>query len=650
MSRAKRESLTKKERASAVRAKRKHDPNPERKGEPINVSNFGKGKISENMENLEEKNVPTSPEKWAQAKSQAKAKFDVYPSAYANGWAAKKYKEMGGGWKSVSEDVNEQHADMGRFEPVKPHNVKNVANVSPRRTSDSAIVKLKEQSDTFEKNEMAQTQLHFIKYASKEILDYIEMGGEIEEWYQNKLSKVQSEVESLHSYIEGEKRRTGMVAEESEQIDELSKDTLNSYMGKAAKDNLTSLMKPGMIAKKQAAKRFIGMQKAGEKLAKEETLEEGRPSQRHPLEGHDYHKKTDAELIYIAKDAHKAAEAMKSHNTDAENKYRDQANDSATVRYFRQKNGMPEWYKKKYGHMKEEVEQIDEISKTTLGSYVKRASQDAVTKAMKYASNRDESGKESGTLKKISDRESGIRKASDRLTKEEVEQIDELSKKTLGSYIKKSSDSLDTHSYMAGKSGDDEDYIKSLKRKQGINKATDRLTKEEVDLDEASTGMGPFGMGHVTIDSPGHRLHGKKADVFHKHEDGRVNVQIRHSNRKGDVTNLTLKPNQFKMNEQVADAPFDPPYSKKTGSQTDKSGAKHGPMSTAKHLARMALAKQARTPAKKNDERKTSIVREAMVDAKKRDAKKKDEKKMDGSNNDKFQADPELTTQKLNNF
>jgi len=104
MSKEKRASLTKKERASAVRAKRKHDPNPERKGEPINVSNFGKGKISEDMENLDEKNVPTSPEKWAQAKAQAKAKFDVYPSAYANGWAAKKYKEMGGGWKSVSEE------------------------------------------------------------------------------------------------------------------------------------------------------------------------------------------------------------------------------------------------------------------------------------------------------------------------------------------------------------------------------------------------------------------------------------------------------------------------------------------------------------------------------------------------------------------
>ncbi len=47
MSNAKRAMLSKKERASAVAAKRRHDPNPERKGEPINVSSFGKGKISE---------------------------------------------------------------------------------------------------------------------------------------------------------------------------------------------------------------------------------------------------------------------------------------------------------------------------------------------------------------------------------------------------------------------------------------------------------------------------------------------------------------------------------------------------------------------------------------------------------------------------
>lgn len=46
-----------------------------------------------------ERNIPTSPEKWAKAKAAARAKFKVYPSAYANLWAAKKYKSMGGGWK-----------------------------------------------------------------------------------------------------------------------------------------------------------------------------------------------------------------------------------------------------------------------------------------------------------------------------------------------------------------------------------------------------------------------------------------------------------------------------------------------------------------------------------------------------------------------
>ena len=52
-------------------------------------------------ENIEEKNVPTNPTLWSRAKSLAKSKFDVYPSAYANGWAAKWYKSKGGGWKKA---------------------------------------------------------------------------------------------------------------------------------------------------------------------------------------------------------------------------------------------------------------------------------------------------------------------------------------------------------------------------------------------------------------------------------------------------------------------------------------------------------------------------------------------------------------------
>ena len=52
------------------------------------------------------KNVPTNPSLWSECKAWAKRTFDVYPSAYANGAAAKRYKSKGGGWKKASSDVN----------------------------------------------------------------------------------------------------------------------------------------------------------------------------------------------------------------------------------------------------------------------------------------------------------------------------------------------------------------------------------------------------------------------------------------------------------------------------------------------------------------------------------------------------------------
>lgn len=59
---------------------------------------------------------PTNPSLWARAKSAARSKFDVYPSAYANAWAAKWYKSKGGGWR-MSEDAESSpaRADDGPF-------------------------------------------------------------------------------------------------------------------------------------------------------------------------------------------------------------------------------------------------------------------------------------------------------------------------------------------------------------------------------------------------------------------------------------------------------------------------------------------------------------------------------------------------------
>jgi hypothetical protein len=80
--------------------------------------------IKEEIKNsLMEKNTPTDPGKWSYYKSQAKKKFDVYPSAYANAWAAKQYKKAGGGWrKGKSESVEEKLVYKGGSDLRKLYN------------------------------------------------------------------------------------------------------------------------------------------------------------------------------------------------------------------------------------------------------------------------------------------------------------------------------------------------------------------------------------------------------------------------------------------------------------------------------------------------------------------------------------------------
>lgn len=67
-----------------------------------------------------------------------------------------------------------------------------------------------------------------------------------------------------------------------------------------------------------------------------------------PIPGHDYHTKTNAQLQYIAKDAHDAAVATRgmsmydpnSHTRqDTEGKYLDQMNNAASVLGYRARGG-----------------------------------------------------------------------------------------------------------------------------------------------------------------------------------------------------------------------------------------------------------------------------------------------------------------------
>jgi hypothetical protein len=396
MSNEKRAKLSKKERASAVATKRKHDPNPERKGEPINVSNFGKGKISEDMENLDEKNVPTSPEKWAQAKSQAKAKFDVYPSAYANGWASKKYKAMGGGWKSVSEDTEMTEGAVPAQEKIIT--VKHKTSGKTLRISAGAAAKYrmqgyhyhpvneaKDEQEYGYEGDMALNQLATLIRCGEMIKDLLKPDTDMPEWVQSKITLATDYIQTAADYMYSEMK------DMKEDVSKMPTDKLQKHWDSHKDEQSPS---PAFASKLKMISKELAKRKA---MKKEEVVQEGRPSQRHPLEGHDYHKKTNAELEYIAKDAHKAAEAMKSHNTTAENKYRDQANDSATVRHFRKTSGSPDWYKKKYG-LKEEVG-LDEADQKFIDSLNKLAKThkvgDSVTVDSKFF------GKQKGKVTKV---------------------------------------------------------------------------------------------------------------------------------------------------------------------------------------------------------------------------------------------------------
>jgi hypothetical protein len=106
MSKKEKESATRRKRAAQNKAGRGGKDSSGQGKKPIYVSTKPKNEtmnIEEKVNLFLEKNCPTDPAKWSASKSAAKSKFDVYPSAYANGWAAKNYKGKGGGWRKCNE-------------------------------------------------------------------------------------------------------------------------------------------------------------------------------------------------------------------------------------------------------------------------------------------------------------------------------------------------------------------------------------------------------------------------------------------------------------------------------------------------------------------------------------------------------------------
>jgi hypothetical protein len=588
MSNEKRASLTKKERASAVASKRRNDPNPERQGKPINVSNFGKGKISEDMENLDEKNVPTSPEKWAQAKSQAKAKFDVYPSAYANGWASKKYKEMGGGWKSVSEENEVTEGAVPAKEKIIT--VKHKTSGKTLRISAAAAAKYrmqgyhyhpvneaKDEQEYGYEGDMALNQLATLIRCGEMIKDLLKPNTDMPEWVQSKITLATDYIQTAADYMYSEMK------EEVEPIEELSNATLRGYADKARTDIQKTLPKLHTDAK--AAGRI------------------------------------DKRVSGLA------------------------ASTIAKV-----KNNMK----------KEEVEQIDEVSlKTASSAYAKRIGQNEPSSQSKAVQTIRQIAKKHGASGVATAAKTAEKEALKKVQQEDVEQVDEISQDLAGRYLEKV-----THDQLK-KSGMHHNLYGQLppKRQAGVGRALDRLVvnKESVD----SNG-GPPTEAAATLTVTG---------------QPKLNKTV------GQTKMIPYVQEDAEADKKSGSWKVETPWRKVkgTGTVTDKSGAKHTPMSRARDLARQAIKKkmeeqsnvkpnpftvpeipigkadkpksdyvkardagsstknaQARAAGASNahmfESRQLEIVREAMKVAKKK-------KEVTEAGSDKFIADPELTSQ-----
>ena len=206
-----------------------------------------------------------------------------------------------------------------------------------------------------------------------------------------------------------------------------------------------------------------------------------------------------------------------------------------------------------------EAQQIDEVSKKKASSYIDAATDPLSAKSVSnlaskggyklgkaedddYTAGEEEDAKSfrrSRSVALAGKKLAGMAKVN---ANEEVEQIDELSKKTLGSYVKKAADSTRVNSRWAARTGDRDAEDIVDKRRKGINKAVDKMTMEEVeDISEGMSANDRYASMHADtskiLKSIGDHLgeHKKSAMAHKNHYDGKKGPNWGHV---GDIDNI----------------------------------------------------------------------------------------------------------------
>ena len=418
---------------NAAKRKKAADPNQDRPGtgnKPINVSNKIKKEHSmksfdQFKKSLEEKNVPTDPAKWAASTAAAKAKFDVYPSAYANAWASKNYKSKGGSWRKESFEYTTEAVRDTAITPSPE--MKKAIEGGKMKVVSSAPSSLGGKSVfTVLKNPRAEGRKDQDQFVMA-ITSNPARPGRL------KLFSYHGSHPSAAGAMKMAKNR-GLL--ESSQIDELRRDTLGSYADKSQGDIegignvLKAKGKQGPVSAKHRAElerelrnRVKGRKKAIRKKYTREAFE---------FQFAD--KETAQEFMREI-----SQKRLGSSTGTSDGKVRAEGPAGAGVGSpTRAHQQMAKIMKKHGGKLlrtdegprmkrvfKEDVEQIDELSPKTLKSYIWKAKG-------KVQSDLNTGNHSPNTNK----RAKNVVKAKRRVG-EDVEQVDELTVKTLRSYISK---------------------------------------------------------------------------------------------------------------------------------------------------------------------------------------------------------------------
>ena len=250
---------------------------------------------------------------------------------------------------------------------------------------------------------------------------------------------------------------------------------------------------------------------------------------------------------------------------------------------------------------REEVEQVDEISSDMAYRYLqgKRErdydiSPDGKSSKLKKPQS---FGKMNKDMKSTSRALRTIEKA--KKTNEEVEQIDELSKETLGRYIKKAATKIGTQGVTAGlKIAKDERSQKNFdtigKRERGITTAVSKLTKEAKDSHE--------------YDYEGEMVHNQLQQMLHHIAELKGMVKPNTNLPEWVQSKITLACDYIQtasdylsgeMKEENG-MPFKGPY-RKVGERKDEYG--NTVKNVAKHLAKKAMDKQTNEEAELEEKR-----------------------------------------------